>query len=177
VKRRFKLLKLATKYADVHAGNHCYYTSPAHMWSSYATNCNNSASISTCHGTTTSKLFRTFGTKQFRVTSCKVLLLRTPKKMLCIPNPDPQLRQGVERRKKKRIRNNMDEAEAGAAVVMCYKCLNTGHTYKRCTTTSYACNAPPSVSAGSSATSGPSQPPSRCGHGRGCGRRTNTGFR
>jgi hypothetical protein len=24
------------------------------------------------------------------------------------------------------IMNNMDEAEAGAAVVMCYKCLNTG---------------------------------------------------
>jgi hypothetical protein len=46
-------------------------------------NYNNSASIGTCHGTTTRKLFGTFGTKQFRVTSCRVLLLRTPKKMLC----------------------------------------------------------------------------------------------
>jgi hypothetical protein len=94
-----------------------------------------------------------------------------------IPNLDPQLCQGVGRRKKKRIRNNMDEANAGAAVVVCYKCLSTGHTYKRCTATSYACNAPPTGSVGSSATSGPSKPPS--GHGRGHGheRRTNVGFR
>jgi hypothetical protein len=71
----------------------------------------------------------------------------------------------------------MDEAEAGPLVVMCYKCHNMGHMYKRCTTTSYACNAPPTTSVGSSATSGPSQPPS----GRGCGRgrecRTNEEFR
>jgi hypothetical protein len=67
-----------------------------------------------------------------------------------IPNPDPQLCQGVQRWKKKRIRNNMDEAEAGPAVVMCYKCHNTGHTYKRCTTTSYASNAPPTTSVSSS---------------------------
>jgi hypothetical protein len=92
-----------------------------------------------------------------------------------IPNPDTQLCQGVRRWKNKRIRNNMDEAEAGAAVVMCYKCLGTGHTYKRCTTTSYACNAPPTCSVGSSVTSGPSQAPSGCGRGR--GRRTNAGFR
>jgi hypothetical protein len=59
-----------------------------------------------------------------------------------IPNPDPQLCQGVGRQKKKWIRNNMYEAEARAAVVMCYKCHNTSHTYKRCTTTIYACNAP-----------------------------------
>jgi hypothetical protein len=26
----------------------------------------------------------------------------------------------------------MDEAEARAAIVMCYKCYNTGLTYKRC---------------------------------------------
>jgi hypothetical protein len=94
-----------------------------------------------------------------------------------IPNPDPQLCQGIGRRKKKGIRNNMDEAEAGAAVVMCYKGLNTGHTYKRCTSTSYACNAPPTASVGSSATLGPSQPPSGHGRRRGRGRRTNTGFR
>jgi hypothetical protein len=89
-----------------------------------------------------------------------------------IPNPDPQLCQGVGRPKKKRIRINMGKAEAGAAAVMCYKCHNTGHTYKRCTTTSYACNAPPTVSVGSSATSGPSQAPSRRGSRRGRGRRT-----
>jgi hypothetical protein len=83
VKRRFKLLKLATKYADVHAGSHCYYTSPAQMWLLYAMNCNNSASIGTCHGTIERKLFGTFGIEQFKVTSCTVLLLRTPKKMLC----------------------------------------------------------------------------------------------
>jgi hypothetical protein len=47
--KHFKLLNLATKYVDVHARNHYYYTSPAHMWSSYAMNCNNSASIGTCH--------------------------------------------------------------------------------------------------------------------------------
>jgi hypothetical protein len=34
--------------------------------------------------------------------------------------------------------NNMDEAEARLAVVMCYKCHNTGHTYKRYTTPNYA---------------------------------------
>jgi hypothetical protein len=76
-------------------------------------NYNNSASKGTCHGTTTRKLFETFGTKQFRVTSCRVLLLRTPN-TVHIPNPDPQLCQGVGRRKKKRIRNNMDGVEAGA---------------------------------------------------------------
>jgi hypothetical protein len=92
-----------------------------------------------------------------------------------VPNPDPQLCQGVGRLKKKRIRNNMDEAEAGAAVVMCYKCLSMGHTYKRCTTTSYACNAPPTGSVGSLATLGSSQPPSGRGRRRGC--RTNAGFR
>jgi hypothetical protein len=48
-----------------------------------------------------------------------------------IPNPDPQLCQGAGRRKKKRIMNNMDEAEARGAVVMCYKCHNIGHMYKR----------------------------------------------
>jgi hypothetical protein len=48
-----------------------------------AMNCNNSTSKGMCHGTTTRKLFKTFGTKQFRFTSCRVLLLRTPKKMSC----------------------------------------------------------------------------------------------
>ena len=30
-----------------------------------------------------------------------------------IPDPDPEMFQGVGRRKKKRIRNNMDRSEAG----------------------------------------------------------------
>jgi hypothetical protein len=94
-----------------------------------------------------------------------------------IPNPDLQLCQGVGRRKEKRIRNNMDEAEVGPAVVMCYKCHNTVHTYKRRTATSYACNASPGASVGSSATSGPCQPPSGRGRGRGRGHRINTGFK
>jgi hypothetical protein len=95
-----------------------------------------------------------------------------------IPNPDPQLCQGVDRwKKKKRIRNNMDKVEAGAAVVMCNKCHNTDHTYKRCTAPNYACNAPTTASVGSSATSRPSQPPSGRGRGRVRGSRTNAGFR
>jgi hypothetical protein len=58
-----------------------------------------------------------------------------------IPNLDPEMCQGVGRWKKKRISNNMDEVEAGAAVVMCYKCHNTVHMYKRYTAPNYACNA------------------------------------
>jgi hypothetical protein len=115
-----------------------------------------------------------------RLPCAEYFFTKNPKEnVVHIPNPDPQLCQGVGRQKKKRIRNNMDEAKAGPLVVMCYKCHNTGHTYKRCTATSYACNAPPMASAGSSATSGPSQPPSGRGHehGRGRGRRTNAGFR
>jgi hypothetical protein len=46
-------------------------------------NCNNSATIGMFHGTTPRKLFGTFGTEQFRTTLCRVVLLRTPKKMLC----------------------------------------------------------------------------------------------
>jgi hypothetical protein len=44
-----------------------------------------------------------------------------PKKnVVHIPNLDPQMCLGVGRRKKKkRIRNNMDEAEAEPALVMC----------------------------------------------------------
>jgi hypothetical protein len=53
-----------------------------------------------------------------------------------IPNSDPQSCQGVGRLNKKRIRNNMDEAEAGVAVVMCYKCLVSHiqevHSHKLC---------------------------------------------
>jgi hypothetical protein len=110
-----------------------------------------------------------------QVTSCRVLLLRTPNKMSSTYQIQILSCVKALEDKKKRIRNNVDEAEAGAAVVMCYKCLSTGHTYKRCTATSYACNAPPTGGVGSLATLGPSQAPS--GRGRGCGRRTNVGFR
>jgi hypothetical protein len=55
-----------------------------------------------------------------------------------IPNPDLGMWQGVGRWKKKRIRNNMDEAEASSTVLVCSKCNNTGHTYKRCTAIYYA---------------------------------------
>jgi hypothetical protein len=69
---------------------------------------------------------------------------------LYIPNPDPAMRQGVGRRKKKRIRNNMDEAEAGPQGQICSKCNNPGHSYKKCTKASYfftATSTPPSFSA------------------------------
>jgi hypothetical protein len=57
--------------------------------------------------------------------------------VLYIPNQDPTMCQGVGRRKKKRIGNNMDEAEAGPRVQICSKCNNLGHSYKRCTEASY----------------------------------------
>jgi hypothetical protein len=41
--------------------------------------------------------------------------------VLYIPNPDPTMCQGVGRHKKKRIRNNMDEAEVGPPVHICSK--------------------------------------------------------
>jgi hypothetical protein len=72
--------KCEKSFRIVELGNQiCRCTSPAHMWSPYVMNCNNSASIGTCHGTTTRKLFGTFGTKQFRVTSCRVLFTENPK--------------------------------------------------------------------------------------------------
>jgi hypothetical protein len=46
--------------------------------------------------------------------------------VLYIPNPDPAMCQGFGRRKKKRIRNNMDEAEAGPQGQICSKCYNEG---------------------------------------------------
>jgi hypothetical protein len=58
--------------------------------------------------------------------------------------------QGVGRRKKKRIRNNMDEAEDGPQGQICSKCNNPGHFYKKCTEASYfstATSTPPSSSA------------------------------
>jgi hypothetical protein len=53
-------------------------------------NCNNSATIGTCHGSTPRKLFGTIGTKPFRTTSYGVLVLGTPKKML-FSNPNSDL--------------------------------------------------------------------------------------
>jgi hypothetical protein len=69
---------------------------------------------------------------------------------LYIPNPDPTMCQCVGQRKKKRIRNNMDEAEARPQGQICSKCNNPGHSYKKCTETSYfssATSTPPSSSA------------------------------
>ena len=54
-----------------------------------------------------------------------------------IPDPDPEMIQGIGRRKKKRIRNNMDRSEAGPAVRICSKCHETGHNYKKCTALTY----------------------------------------
>ena len=54
-----------------------------------------------------------------------------------IPDPDPEMFQGLGRRKKKRIRNNMDRSEAGRDVHLCSKCHETGHTYKDCTALTY----------------------------------------
>ena len=45
--------------------------------------------------------------------------------------------QGVGRRKKKRIRNNMDRSEAGRDVPLCSKCHETGHMYKYCMVLTY----------------------------------------
>jgi hypothetical protein len=69
---------------------------------------------------------------------------------LYIPNLDPTMCQGVGRHKKKRIRNNMDEAEAGPQEQICSKCNNPGHCYKKCTEASYfstPTSTPPAASA------------------------------
>ncbi|WVZ51396.1 hypothetical protein U9M48_002547, partial [Paspalum notatum var. saurae] len=49
-----------------------------------------------------------------------------------IPNPHPDMKQQIGRRKTRRIRNNMDDAEAGPRVVICSRCNEFGHTYKTC---------------------------------------------
>jgi MULE transposase domain/Domain of unknown function (DUF1979)/MuDR family transposase len=46
--------------------------------------------------------------------------------------PDPQLKRGRGRRQKRRIRNNMDESEAGVATRTCTVCGVVGHSYKTC---------------------------------------------
>lgn len=48
------------------------------------------------------------------------------------PDKD-KLRQKRGRRQSRRIRNDMDESEAGPKEVRCTKCNGTGHTYKKCT--------------------------------------------
>ena len=50
-----------------------------------------------------------------------------------IPDPDPEIFQGVGQHKKKHIRNNMDRSEAGRDVHLYLKCHEKGHTYKDCT--------------------------------------------
>jgi len=52
-----------------------------------------------------------------------------------IPNPHPDAKQKIGRRKMRRIRNDMDEAEAGPRIVICSKCNEFGHTYKKCSNT------------------------------------------
>ena len=54
-----------------------------------------------------------------------------------IPDPNPEMFQGVGRRKNRRIRNNMDQSEAGADVRLCSKCHETGHNYKNCPAMTY----------------------------------------
>jgi hypothetical protein len=70
---------------------------------------------------------------------------------LYISNPDPTMCQGVSRQRKKRIRNDMVEAEAGPQVQICSKWNNPGHSYKKCTEAPYfstSTSTPPSASAG-----------------------------
>jgi hypothetical protein len=78
---------------------------------------------------------------------------------LYIPDPNLETCQGIGRRKKMMIRNSMDEGEAGPSVQLCSKCNNPGHSYKKCTTTSYY----PNTSTNDVAT------PSASGSGRGHG--------
>jgi hypothetical protein len=111
MKRHNKCVNLATKSVDALVGSRSYYTPPAHMLSPYVMKFKISSTVGTCLGTTRRKLFGTLGTEQLRTTSCGVLSLRTPKQnFVYTPDPDLDMCQGVGRRKKKRIRNNTDEA-------------------------------------------------------------------
>ena len=48
--------------------------------------------------------------------------------------PDPRLlRTGVGRRQCRRIRNDMDESEAGGPTVQCFMCNDFGHRDTACT--------------------------------------------
>jgi hypothetical protein len=69
-------------------------------------------------------------------------------------------------RRKKRIMNNMDEAEVGPFVQLCSKCNTLGHSYKKCTTSYYSNTSNNDVAAPSTSGSGR-------GHGCGRGRRTS----
>jgi hypothetical protein len=61
----------------------------------------------------------------------------------------------------------MDEAEVGCLVALWSKCNNPGHTYNKCNTTMYACNAPSSSNADAAAQpSASGTAPSGCGRGR-----------
>ncbi|WVZ50495.1 hypothetical protein U9M48_001741, partial [Paspalum notatum var. saurae] len=47
--------------------------------------------------------------------------------------PNPSLKRGDKgRRQTRRIRNGMDEAEAGKRIKLCTQCGAVGHTYKKC---------------------------------------------
>lgn len=54
-----------------------------------------------------------------------------------ILDPDPETFEGVGRRKNRRIRDDMDQSEAGPDVRLCSKCHEAGHTYKNCPATTY----------------------------------------
>jgi hypothetical protein len=71
----------------------------------------------------------------------------------------------------------MDEAEPGRLVALCSKCNNPGHTYKKCTATIYAFNAPTSSNADDAAQpSASGSAPSGCGCGRGRRSRRDEGI-
>jgi hypothetical protein len=86
-----------------------------------------------------------------------------------IPDPDPEMFQGLGRRKKKRIRGDMDRSEAGRDVILCSKCHEEGHTYKTCTAKTYVDNLTGRRVANEGASS------STRGRGRGYRRRGNNG--
>jgi hypothetical protein len=46
--------------------------------------------------------------------------------------PNPEWKRGKGRRQKRRIRNNMDESEAGISTRTCTVCGAFGHTYRTC---------------------------------------------
>ena len=47
--------------------------------------------------------------------------------------PDPETKKkGPGRRQTRRIRNGMDESEAGKVLKWCTQCNNYGHNYKKC---------------------------------------------
>ncbi|WVZ79870.1 hypothetical protein U9M48_027398 [Paspalum notatum var. saurae] len=75
-----------------------------------------------------------------------------------IPNPHPDMKQRIGRRKTRRIRNNMDDAEARPRVVICSGCNEFGHSYKKCNSTAQG-------TTGNIHETGSSSQAARCGYG------------